>query len=375
MIKLSSYRYLLFFALFVFPAGCGNKVINIEGEMTAKSHWLMPGCDAQNTGYISGNISPSPEILWRSRIKSLDPTTPAFCCGKIFIGTPIKRIFILDADDGEIFDKIWTDAPTMYPPVISGENMIFLGYGRYNKIGIYNLHIGKTRWTKNCGDAKIFPQLSDSLVIFATIRGFLYALSLNDGKKMWQYNPGAPVQIPMAMRNDTIWCAAGNEVFCITTDGKPIWREKTSKTPIGAITLTEDRIIVPLSPNKILSLKCNSGNILWEFTAENFSNLPVATDGKIAVAVERNGYVESISNADGSLIWRTKIGRTIVSAAIIVGDKAIAASYDGGIFVIGLNNGKILSIIDCGQPVRNPPASNGKGIFVVSQNGYVFYLQ
>ncbi len=356
--------------------GCSGKItVDVGRSGDFSNCWTMQRCNAQNTGYIDGSLSKSPKILWRSEIKSLDPTAPIVCYEKVFIGTPIKRIFALDAETGKIDSKLWVDTPMMFPPVISKNNMFYIGFGNWNRIGTYNFLRKKILWSKNCGDAEIAPLDADSLLIFATLKGKLYALSSNSGKKLWQYDLGFPVHTAMALRNDTIWVAAGNEIFAIKISGEPIWRKKLKNNAIGAITVSGDNIIIPLSCGGIVAMKSRMGDKEWDFSSKQFDRLPIATNGKILVATQNNGEIDAVSNDDGSLIWRAKIGRTIVSAPIIVGNTIVAISYDGTVFFIEIESGDILSFVECGSPVRRSPASDGKKIFIVSQNGEIFCLQ
>lgn len=357
-------------------AGCGGKLVLREFcGSSVEQCWLAPRANSQNTGFINGKLSRSPKIIWTSSIGALDPTAPVISGGYVMLGTAIKRIVAIDAETGKINERLWVDTPLLFPPVINNMHLAFLGFGSWNRIGIYNLTEGEMVWSRRAGDAHLAPVISDSVILFATLSGGVYALSLRDGKKLWQRKLQEPVRTLISARNDTFWLTAGKDIYAFGIDGSIFWHIKLSGVPSGALTVSGNSLLVSLLRGEIVALAADKSKMLWNFTTDSQGGLPVATDGKNVIVTDRTGKIYALSIDDGSLIWQVALNAPVIAPAIVVGKTVIVATYIGKISCINVDTGEISSVIDCASPVRASPASDGKKIFIPAQNGKIFCLQ
>ena len=120
---------------------------------------------------------------------------------------------------------------------------------------------------------------------------------------------------------------------------------------------------------KTIAIDANNGTVLWEYTPSGYDKwagtdqitnaTPVADPGrKFIYAASPDGYIQKLSVADGSVIWRTAItklprrekiasalnfyqGHVIATTGGYVGD---APPYQGHVVLIDAGNGKILSV-------------------------------
>ncbi len=132
---------------------------------------------------------------------------------------------------------------------------------------------------------------------------------------------------------------------------------------------THNVFFVTTTYGKTIAIDADNGTVLWEYTPSGYSkwagtaqitnSTPVADPGrKFIYTASPDGYIQKLSVADGSVIWRTAItklparekiasalnffqGHVIATTGGYVGD---APPYQGHVAVIDAGNGKLLSV-------------------------------
>jgi len=360
---------------FLLLAGCGGGfALRQFSPESAAIVWSGPRGNAQNTGYVAGQISRAPEIVWSRRIGALDITSAAICGKFLFIGTPTKRIVALDAETGDNLGDLWVDVPMMQPPAICDGKLFFMGFGGYNRVGSYNLERNKTLWSRFSGDAETVPLVRDSIAIVATLKGGIYALSANDGEIVRQVRLDDAIHALPAMRNDTIWVAAGKKIYCIGASCEIIWRRKIDHSPGDALTIAENSVLMPTTDGILYALDCATGEERWRYDGKLRGGLPVAVAGENIVFAMPSGTVFCIGAWDGEIRWQREIMSPVAAAPIIVGSAIIICTYAGKVLQLDIRDGSIISETNLGKPIRSSPSSDGEKILISAQNGMVFCL-
>ena len=67
----------------------------------------------------------------------------------------------------------------------------------------------------------------------------------------------------------------------------------------------------------------------------------------------RDKFVHCVNRADGKQIWGFSTRGKVDSSPVVCGDKVVAGSDDGRVYLIGLSDGKELSNYEIGQPVQS----------------------
>ncbi|RKZ30579.1 hypothetical protein DRQ33_07760 [bacterium] len=368
--------FILIFLLCIL--GCDKDIV-IKTFPVADDYecWCYPRADRQNTGYISGNLNDDLEILWEKDIKYLDPSSAIIFADMLIIGLRTKRILAFDTQTGNKVGDIWVDVPLIYPPIVYDNKLWYLGFGDWNKVGVYNLKNRKIEWSRSCGDAEVFPIITDSptqSLIVATLKGGIYALALHDAEKKWTYKTPLSIKEPGAYHDGIIYFCSGNKIFAIDGDGELVWQKKIPIAPAGVLVVYGEKIFAHSSNGKILALSTEHGEIIWENSIGE-GGLPMATDGKKLIVPERTGKVFGLDNSTGEKIWSSQIGDVLTSAPSIVGNKVILITYTGKLFLLNIENGKTITTLDIDVPVRRAPISDGEKIFVISMSGKLFCIR
>ncbi len=355
--------------------GCGGKLVISEFPESTEGCWCYPRSDPANTGFIDGELQLPISILWEVDLKVLDPTSPIIPGNRVIVGLRTKRVLAYNHESGEKAADVWLDVPLLYPPVIDYGKLWFFGFGGWNRAGVYDLNTGKKIWSRSTGDSEIFGLPCDSTFIIATLSGGIYGLSESDGEKKWQIRRNSAIKTSMARVSDTIFVASGKEILSLSCDGEILWRTTLEKNPTGALTISDGRIFCPGSDGSIFALSTESGNLLWQRVISSESALPVATDGKTVVAVAKEGKIFGLDTGSGEIKWQNNTGGINPSAPAIVGIHVVCVTYSGKVLIFNCESGDAIESFELNEPVRQPPASDGKMIYISTASGKLFCLQ
>ncbi|MCD6595126.1 PQQ-binding-like beta-propeller repeat protein [bacterium] len=369
------YFKILAFASLLSFIGCDKAIIVPQMPENTKPGWEYPRKDCRNSGYIAGRLSNKLEVKWHIELPALDPTSPVVFADKVIVGLPNKRIVAYDAKTGNKVGDIWVDVPLCEPPVIFDDKMWFIGFGAYNRVGVYDFTNGKTKWTKSCGDAQIWGIPTDSIFIIATLSGGIYGLSTVDGKKRWSQKRKLAIRTAIAYRTGAFFAASGGEICRIDNDGKIVYRKKLGNSLSGASIISDDKIFAHSADGNIYALSLENGEIIWRDSIPDECGLPMATDGKNLIVADKMGKIFAFDCGTGAKKWVSKLGDVINAPPIIVGNDVIAVSYTGKLFKIDVETGSIEYSLSLNKFVSKSPVSDGEKIFIATANGELFCIR
>ena len=238
------------------------------------------------------------------------------------------------------------------PPLILENNIIFSD----DKGTIFNINLnGKINWKNNIYKKyykKIYKNLSFSvyknIIYIADNIGFIYAISLSEGKIVWIKNHGIPLRSKIKIFK--------NKIFLINQD------------------------------NRLISLSTKDGSLIWDIRSissfiksQNFLSLAISEQGDV-IASNSAGDLLKVNSKNGSVYWSLNALKSMMAHAtdffrssdIVVTDKNIFFSTQFSFFSYDLNNGYTnweKSISSVGAPIIVE-----KNIFIVTENGYFVIL-
>jgi outer membrane protein assembly factor BamB len=191
------------------------------------------------------------------------------------------------------------------------------------------------------------PVIDDNMIFFGGHDGKFYALDADTGAQIWQYETKAPVYSRAAVNKGAVYFMASDDT--------------------------------------LYALEQKTGKWLWHF--KRTVNMPTTVRGNSTPFIDRDkvyvgfsdGYFAAFNTKDGNLSWETRIHKgakfTDVDAEPVSdGTKFYVPSYDGGIYALDRNNGKVLWFADVGGAKRVLLDDNSKALYLPSSDGRVVSL-
>ena len=213
-----------------------------------------------------------------------------------------------------------------------------------------NIRTGKIEWTYNKvkGYIETRPLITAKSVIFGAWDNTLYALDKKSGEALWTWNGGLT---RMHYSPAAVWPVATDDRVFITEPqraltainlqtGETIWRTYQSKVR-ETIGLSEDRTrIYSKTMNDSIVCFATEGDEpkqLWAsnvgFGSEHAPSMQIERDD-IVYGSTKNGLLFALDAMTGNVIWKHKVGNSLINTITVLSHKRVLFTTTGGI--IGL---------------------------------------
>ena len=275
--------------------------------------------------------------------------SPAVSDGVVVFGSANYNIYALDAKTGKELWHLTTNQAVMGATTIH-DGVAYIGGGDGRMFAI-DIHTGEVKWAfselKNYVLTR--PLVYNDKLYFGTWDTHFYALDLADGSLAWKWNNGrsnpklSPASVWPVAANGKIFITAPDRYFtCLDAEtGEQIWRTKEYKVR-ETVGLSEDgkTIYSKCMWDTIVALDATSHDVQvrWvsnaEFGYEHNPAMPLEKDGTLWVST-KNGLLLGLDALTGKVLWRHKIGNSILNTPLPLSSKeCIFTSSEGTITYI-----------------------------------------
>jgi len=196
-----------------------------------------------------------------------------------------------------------------------------------DRLVAYDIVSGEQRWLVS-SRTELQPATGNDL-LFVVEPDALVARHVTDGSIAWQ----VPIagKTPVRPVWDNGWLILSSEqgelLALRAADGHVAWRRDV-KSPAHAVSaLTADRVYVPTRDRRVVALRLDTGDQIWE---RKFTGVPtdiLATPDRVYVG-SSDDYVYCLMAKDSSIDWRWRTGGDIVGAPVTDGDRVYFVALD-----------------------------------------------
>ena len=275
--------------------------------------------------------------------------SPAVSDGVVVFGSANYNIYGLDTKTGKELWHLTTNQAVMGATTIH-DGVAYIGGGDGRMFAI-DIHTGEVKWAfselKNYVLTR--PLVYNDKLYFGTWDTHFYALNLADGSLVWKWNNGrsnpklSPASVWPVAANGRIFITAPDRYFtCLDAEtGEQIWRTNEYKVR-ETVGLSEDgkTIYSKCMWDTIVALDAttNDVQVRWvsnaEFGYEHNPAMPLEKDGTLWVST-KNGLLLGLDAQTGKVLWRHKIGNSILNTPLPLSSKeCIFTSSEGTITYI-----------------------------------------
>ena len=275
--------------------------------------------------------------------------SPAVSEGVVVFGSANYTIYGLHAKTGKQLWHITTNQAVMGAATIH-EGIAYIGGGDGRMFAI-DIHTGKVKWSFDQLTNYVLtrPLVYNDKLYFGCWDTHFYALNLADGSLVWKWNNGkgnpklSPASVWPVAANGKIFITAPDRYFtCLDAEtGEQVWRTKQYKVR-ETVGLSED--------GKTVYSKCMWDTVVamdatthepvtrWaahaDFGYEHNPAMPLEKEGTLWVST-KNGLLLGMDAATGKVLWRHKIGNSILNTPLpLSGKECIFTSSEGTITYI-----------------------------------------
>ncbi|WP_374318766.1 outer membrane protein assembly factor BamB [Pseudoxanthomonas kaohsiungensis] len=307
-----------------------------------------------------------PAKVWSTRIGDGERRigtrqTPAVLDGRVFAAASENRVVALDLQTGK---QVWEfKAPKDQALRLSGgpgagEGLVVVGSLGGDVIAL-DAADGAERWrAKVTSEVIVAPLVAQGTVYVRSNDGRITALDAASGERRWFSEHELP---PLTVRGNAPLTYApgvlfsGNDDGTLSAlslqDGRVLWQQSIG-TPDGRTELERmadvdsaplidgTMLFVSSFKNRTVAIDGPSGRPMWQSEYGGIGGLGVAASGLLVSSPA--GTVYLLDKNNGAALWsQPALARRSLTGPVVQGDYAVVGDYDGYLHWLRLDNGEL----------------------------------
>ena len=301
---------------------------------------LMPAGDgtriytAGRDGSVSAFDPESGRRLWRTETGAPLSAGPGLGSGRVVVAASDGTLICLVAETGEVRWRVNIGGESLATPIIADDSLVV--YTIDGKLRVLSLFNGSVLWSMEQSVPALTLRGSAAPVVVGTtiIAGFdngrLVAVNLLDGATEWEAMLSPPTgrsDLERLSDVDGTITAVDQDVYAsgyqgriasvAAESGQVLWAREIS-THVG-VSADWNNLYTANTDGEILAMSRQTGAEAWRNDAllRREPTLPVPFDTAVVVG-DFEGYLHFMSNLDGDLVARERVGKGMVSGAPVV---------------------------------------------------------
>jgi outer membrane protein assembly factor BamB len=301
----------------------------IYNSPTVSGNTVFYGDDLGNMHCISLKNG---SLKWKVNTGSRIISSSAVGSGRIIFGSTDGNIYCLNANTGKIIWIYETKKAVLGSPLIKSDT-VFIG-GSDGSFRALNLIKGSLIWrfTGLKGYVETRPVVAENKVYFGAWDANFYALNTKNGSLAWKWNNGqngihfSPAAVLPVYSNAKIFITAPDRYWTAldAETGIQIWRTNQHEVR-ESIGVSEDGNVVfsRCMNDSVVALNTRNDypKVIWKKNAgygyDHNPSMMVERDGVIVFGT-KNGLLNGINAKTGAVLWRYKIGNSIINTVTLI---------------------------------------------------------
>lgn len=285
--------------------------------------------------------------VWSYRTGGKVYSTPMYDKGIVVVGSSDHSIYGLDAKTGKVEWQVRTGKAVLGSPAIY-KGKAFIG-GSDAVFRCVSVADGKVLWTfdrvKNY--VSTLPTIADGKVIFGSWGNGFYALDINTGDLIWEWNNGHSNRMFSAAACYPV--VSNNRVFIVAPDrfmtaldlntGSVIWREKKDNIRVResmGLSMNKKLVYAKTMDGELIGVSTTADNmdIVWKSELSlpyELTPSAIYSDRNVVFVPNNSGLLSAIDSNSGRVLWQYKISNGMVNPPLVLKNKVIVSTMDGKI--------------------------------------------
>lgn len=247
-------------------------------------------------------------------------------------------------------------------------------YGK-KSLTLLDLNRNKRVWSADLGSLMAVPKVVENKVFVPSLYNGLICLDLNNGEKIWQYDPESQLHTSPVIFDSSVYQIAENgKLFALNINsGLTQWQLDLGGPGLVNPVLSGNNLICPTSTGKVLSYSLD-GEKNWEYDCgAQIKRSPSATRNKVIVA-DQNGIIHALNMSDGSLLWQYNTD-TVIGTKTLLNDKyVIFGTLDNRMLFLNIDSGQAIWELGLFGRCRTDPLPWQNQLIIGSENNYIYVL-
>ncbi|MBU0501088.1 MAG: outer membrane protein assembly factor BamB [Gammaproteobacteria bacterium] len=333
----------------------------------------------------------TPQVLWRADIgggaeEHLLKLTPAISDGRVYLANAKGVVVARNAANGKVIWSQDTHAPASGGPGV-GDGLVLIGT-RDAEILALSAETGEIKWRARVSSEVLsVPKADAGMVVVHTLDGKLVGLDSANGEKKWQYDYEVPV---LSLRGSSSPVIVGPAAICGLANGKLVALELSSgrlywETTVGVakgrneldrmIDIDADPLVIDQAvfvatyQGDLAAVSLKNGNVGWRRQLSSYAGL--GGNYRQIYVTDDQDHVWSFDPSNASSMWKqTALQNRRLTAPVPFGDYVVAGDFEGYLHWIKFEDGSILARTKVGSsPITAKPKLVDDVLYVYGDGG------
>ncbi len=385
-------RWLLVILLSLALNGCGGTLSKVTDSLDGLTG-LFGDSDNSEPPAPLPEIAPEIQIqtLWQSDVgdgyEQRVRLVPAVYDDKVFAADRNGLVEARNAQTGELIWEVETELPLSAGPEVH-YGQVVLGTSDAEVVAL-NADDGESHWTVTVSSEVLaLPRTAQGIVVIRTIDGRIIGLDERSGAKIWSYERGVPT---LSLRGTSAPVIAGGRVIAgyasgklvalRLKDGKVEW-EANIALPQGKSELdrlvdidtdpivVDDVIYLSSFQSGLFAVSVHDGEVLWQ--RRNLSSFAgMNADWRYLYVTDVNSDVWAVDQRSSSALWKQdQLHKRRLTAPAIYKEFVVVGDFEGYLYWLSQDDGHLLGRIRIGSdPIEAAPVVVDDVLYVYGKGG------
>ena len=310
---------------------------------------------------------------------------PAAAGDRVFVAGHDGDVAAYDATTGK---RIWeadTGIPVSGGPG-AGSGIVVVGGSDGDVIALADTD-GTVAWrTRVSSEVLSAPAVSERVVVVRSTDGKLFGLDTANGERIWVYDRTVPV---LTLRGTSSPVVAGDVVVAgfdsgrlaavSLADGRLVWESRiaapTGRTEmerlvdIDADPIVSDGVVYAATvQGPVAALDLYTGRLLWQ---RDMSSHAGVAAGRLLYVTDDESRIWALDRGSGEWRWRQDgLERRKATRPVEFGEYVVVADFEGYAHWLSIDDGRFVARVRPGSgAVTAPPAAAEAAVYVLDVNG------
>jgi len=330
--------------------GYDEQIVNLVPAVTSTTVYV-----ADRRGLVEAHHRQDGDRIWEADTRLELSAGPVVAGDKLLLGTSNAELLAIGITDGALIWKATLSSEVLALPRASRNRVVVrTSDGRLAGLDLNN---GAIKWTHERSIPPLSvrslgsPTLTGNLVLDGFGGGKLIALTIDDGKPVWETTAAIPhgrseverlveLDADPLVKDETAYVTGfqGGVTAVHLGDGEIEWRQTTVYSSHG-LAGGRRSLFISDGNSDVWQLDLRNGGDMWKQDALHQRRLtvPALIRNRLVVG-DFEGYLHALSADDGSLVGRLQLDDEPIRATPVVHDETLFVYTSGGVLAaIGID--------------------------------------
>lgn len=339
--------------------------------------WRMYGGDRSGSCNAPVRLEPPLEQAWEYGTGSgTGPFPPAVAGTTVVVATLSGEVRAVDLVTGLETGSTEFPSAIFGTPVLLEDGMIVAMSGEEHAVVFRRTRDDASGWSATAASAESAPLYDDGRLFLTCLDGTLRCFDAARGTERWKFaagDRGGPDRIrssPACDDSVVVFGSDGGNVYAVgKASGDLVWKSAVGSAVFAPAAIADGHIVVvPCTDGSVRGLSIRDGSTVWATDLGSPLYGGAAAGNGMLYAGTAAGNLFALDAEEGRIVWTARTAGGISSAPLLAGDHLFVGDMAGNLHAVESRSGKIVWSRKLSGRVKSTPVAAGEYLLVLTDD-------